>query len=70
MKENAKSGTLPPVTLNTSAVTIFTSSSSDPVYPSPSNTISILTPFHPSFIVNVCKLFTIPWQFTQGKNRC
>jgi len=70
MKENAKSGTLPPVTLNTSAVTAFTSLSSDPVYPSPSSTISLLMPSHPAFNVNVCKLFTIPCQFLQGTNQC
>jgi len=50
MKENAKSGTVPPVSLKTSAVTVFTSPSSDPVYPSPSSTISLLTPFHPAFM--------------------
>jgi len=70
MKQNAKSGTHPPVTLNVSAVTVFNSSSSDPVYPSPSSTISLLTPSHPAFNVNVCKLFTIPCEFTQGTNQC
>jgi len=68
MKGNAKSGTLPLVTLNTSAVTVFTSSSSDPNYPSPSSIISLLTPSHAAFNVNVCRLFTIPCQFMQGTN--